>query len=522
MAHATLTGHAGRFLNARWRATTRTDQAPFVDHLEPRSFWLDEALRIDPGAPCPPLRGDLSADVCIVGAGFSGLWTAYELGERDPSLEIVLVEADICGAGGSGASGGVFDPGWPSILGLCQVLGETEGLRYLSALAAQTRELQEWCARHQANIAFHEEGMVFMRAAEWQPEPDRASVDFLAAHGLGDKLRILDTDALRRIAAVPGALGGLYCADVATVQPGRLARELRRVLLERGVRIFEATPMTGLRSGKPVQVVTPQGTVRAQQVVITTGACAVGLPAFRRALCPVVHSMVITEPVPDLLAEIGWQSHTGLGDSRNVFFYARRTDDGRVAIGGGSVGIVYDSRVGGALDPRAPGRPVSRALTSLAGAQIAAEGLLWLFPQLRGVRFAHAWTGILDVTAAFLPFFVSSPDRNVHAGLGFSGHGLAPTKLGSKTLASLVLQTRDEWATLGVVGPPMSTMPPEPLRWLLTHSLASAITRNDLGRQRGRGGTARGRLAEKLLVRYRGSRRPRPAGHAVRADYSGR
>ena len=137
---------------------------------------------------------------------------------------------------------------------------------------------------------------------------------------------------------------------------------------------------------------------------------------------------------------------------------------------------------------------------------------MWLFPQLRGVRFAHAWTGILDVTSAFLPFFASSADGNVHAGLGFSGHGLAPTKLGGKTLASLVLQTRDEWTTLGVVGPPMSAMPPEPLRWLLTNSLAAAISRNDLGRQRGQGGTAWGRLAERLLARYRGSRRPRPVG----------
>jgi glycine/D-amino acid oxidase-like deaminating enzyme len=519
------------------KATTRTDQAHFVDHLGPRSFWLEEALRLDPGAPCPPSRGDLSTDVCIVGGGFSGLWTAYELGERDPSLEIVLLEADICGAGGSGANGGVFDPGWPNILGLCRVLGETEGLRYMSALAAQTGELREWCARHQADVAFHEEGMVFMRAAEWQPEPDQAAVDFLAARGLGEKLRILDTEALRRIANVPGASGGLYCGDVATVQPARLARELRRVLLGRGVRIFEATPVTGLRSGKPVQVVTPQGTVRAQQLVITTGAWAVWQPAFRRALCPVVHSMVITEPVPDLLDEIGWKSHTGLGDIRNAFYYARRTDDGRVAIGGGGVGIVYDGRLGGApgrqtggaparsgaarpaSDRSDPGRPASRELSSLAGTQIPAEGLLWLLPQLRGVRFAHAWKGILDVTTAFLPFFVSSADGNVHAGLGFSGHGLAPTKLGGKTLASLVLQTGDEWATLGVVGPPMSKMPPEPLRWLLVSGLAKAITRNDLGRQRGRRGTASGRLAEKLLNRYRGSRRPRPAGRTVRPDF---
>ncbi len=496
---------------------TRTDQAPQIDQLQPRSYWLQEALRLDPGAPCPPLSGDVSADVCIVGGGFSGLWTAYELGERDPSLRIVLLEADICGAGGSGANGGVFDPGWPTTLGLCRVLGEAQGLRYMSALAAQTGELREWCARHHADVAFHEEGMVFMRAADWQPEPDRAVVDFLAAHGLGDKLRILDAEGLRGIADVPLARGGLYCGDVATVQPGRLARELRRVLLERGVRIFEGTTMTGLRSGAPVRVFTPEGTVRANQVVITTGAWAVRQPAFRNAVCPVVHSMVITEPVPHLLEEIGWTGHTGLGDSRNVFYYARRTDDGRVAIGGGSVGLVFDGRVSGAS-----GRPVSRALTSPAGSRIAAEGLLWMLPQLKDVRFTHAWTGLLDVTAAFLPFFVSSAEGNVHAGLGFSGHGLAPTKLGGKTLAALVLQTGEEWATLGMVGPPMSALPPEPLRWLATKALAAAITRNDLGRQRGRRGTVSGRLAERLLMSYRGSRRPRPAGRSGRPLRTGR
>lgn len=139
-----------------------------------------------------------------------------------------------------------------------------------------------------------------------------------------------------------------------------------------------------------------------------------------------------------------------------------------------------------------------------------------MLPQLQGVRFTHAWTGLLDVSAAFLPFFVSSLEGNIHAGLGFSGHGLAPTKLGGKTLAALVLQTGEEWASLGVVGPPMSMLPPEPLRWLATTTLAAAISRNDLGRQRGCRGTASGRLAERLLVGYRGSRRPRPAGRTMR------
>ena len=487
-----------------------------IDRLEQRSFWLEEALRIDPGAPCPALRGDVTADVCVVGGGFSGLWTAYELGERDRSLGIVLLEADICGAGGSGANGGFLDPGWPNVRGLCTVLGEDEGIRYLSALAAQTGEVREWCLRHDADIAFHEEGVVFLGAADWQPEPDQAAVDLLASHGLGHKLRILDADAARRIADVPQARGGVLCDDVATIQPARLTRELRRVLLERGVRIFESTPMTGLRSGRPGQVLTPEGTVRTGQVVVTTGAWAATVPALRRAFCPAVHSMVITEPVPNLLEAIGWTSHTGLADTRNVFYYLRRTDDGRVAIGGGNMGIVYDGRLG-----RGGRRPASRELSKLSGAQVAAEGLLWLLPQLQGVRFEWAWTGLLDLSAAFLPFFVSSPEGDVHAGLGFSGHGVAPTRLGAKTLASLALRADDEWGSFGVVGPPMSDMPPEPLRWMLLKGLAGAVCASDVRRQRGRSASLRGRLAADLVARYREGRRPRSSWRTGGWDFGG-
>lgn len=497
-------------------SVVRENGGQLVDRLQPRSYWLEEALRVDPGAPCPPLRADATADVCIVGGGFSGLWTAYELGERDPSLDIVVLEADICGAGGSGANGGFLDPGWPNVRGLCSALGEEEGIRYLSALAEQTGEIREWCLRHGADIAFHEEGVVFLRAADWQPEPDQAAVDLLASRGLGHKLRILDADAVRRIADVPQARGGVLCSDVATIQPARLARELRRVLLERGVRIYEDTPMTGLRSGRPVRVLTSAGTVRARQVVVTTGAWAANVPALRRAFCPAVHSMVITEPIPELLEQVGWTSHTGLADTRNIFYYLRRTDDGRVAIGGGNMGIVYDGRVG-----RGGCRPASGELSRLAGAQVAAEGLLWLLPQLNGVRFESAWTGLLDVTSAFLPFFVSSPDGAVHAGLGFSGHGVGPTRLGAKTLASLVLGSDDEWASFRVVGPPMSDMPPEPLRWMLLKGLAGAVGASDVRRQRGGPASLRGRLAADLVARYRGSRRPRATWRTRRWDFGG-
>ena len=138
---------------------------------------------------------------------------------------------------------------------------------------------------------------------------------------------------------------------------------------------------------------------------------------------------------------------------------------------------------------------------------MAANGLIWLFPQLRGVRFAQAWSGPMDLTAAFVPFFTSNAASNVHAGLGFSGHGLAATKLGGKTLASLVLRADDEWSRLPVVGPPLSQLPPEPLRWPLMQAVVWAIDSGDRAEEQGRRrGVLRGLVASSVTA-YRESRR---------------
>jgi glycine/D-amino acid oxidase-like deaminating enzyme len=164
----------------------------------------------------------------------------------------------------------------------------------------------------------------------------------------------------------------------------------------------------------------------------------------------------------------------GVADLREMLYYLRRTSDGRIAIGGGAMGIVYDSRIKG------------RALTSARLAEVAARGLTWLFPQLDGVRFDAAWSGPMDITSAALPFFETAPGGNLHAGLGFSGHGLTGTKLGGKILASLVLGGDDEWSRMPVVGPPLVKLPPEPLRWPLVKSVAWAHEAGDRAQEEGR------------------------------------
>ena len=216
-----------------------------------RSWWLLEALHADAGELCPALAGEASADVCVVGGGFAGLWTAYELGERDPHLGIALVEADIVGAGGSGANGGFFSPSWAQLSGLCSSLGEEAGVAYAAALAAMVDELDGWIARHGARVDHWHEGILYARAGDWQPAPDEETFRLLGRHGYADRLRRVDAAAARAVADSPRFIGGVITPDLTVLQPGKLARELRRVLLGRGVRIFEHTPMVRVETGRP-------------------------------------------------------------------------------------------------------------------------------------------------------------------------------------------------------------------------------------------------------------------------------
>ena len=443
-----------------------------------RSFWLQEALAHEPGDPCPPLVGRVTADVCIVGGGFAGLWTALELSAREPGMRIALLEQDICGGGASGRNGGFFSSSWWDAPAICALFGEDEGMRYLHAIADTVGEVGQWLAGHDVDAWFHHEGAMRVETGAWQSEPaERSAAGFLAARGEGDRLRAISLDEARTIADSPRFTAAILGTDSAIVQPARLARGMRRVALERGVHIFERTAMRALDRSRPAVVRTAHGAVKADQVVLTTGAWAAGMPGFRRSFGVIVDQVVATEPIPDRLREIGWTSHVGIGDGRDLLYYLRPTDDGRIVIGGGALGVVFGGR--------AAGRAVTHDRRVAAA---AARGLHWMFPQLEGVRYTHAWGGPIDQTATFLPFFRSLEPGNVHAGLGFSGHGLSQTMLGGRILASLAQGRHDRWTSMPVVGNESKT-PPEPLRfpavWLAARALELGDRRQDAGRPRG-------------------------------------
>jgi glycine/D-amino acid oxidase-like deaminating enzyme len=443
-----------------------------------RSFWLQEALAHDHGEPTPPLERHVAADVCIVGGGFAGLWTAVRLTERAPGMRIAIVEQDIVGGGASGRNGGFVSSSWYDADAIVALYGMAEGRRYLEALSDAVGQIGAFAEAHGIECWFHHDGVLAVRTGPWQEPFGGSGLPTLRERLGHPPLRTLDAAQVRELVDSPRFVDGAFSSDGGVVQPARLARGLRRVLLERGVHIFERTRMTSLEPSRPAVVRCEHGAVKADRVVVTTGAWAAGMRPFTRSFGVIADYVVATEPIPELLEEIGWTSQFGIADARDWLYYLRPTDDGRIVIGGGAGSAVYGGRGDG------------RGANELRHfAQAPARGLLWMFPQLEGVRFTHAWGGPIDQTPSFLPFYRTLEPGNIHAGLGYSGHGVTQTFVGGHILASTVLDADDEWSSLPVNRPETSKAPPEPVRFPLVWAASAALergdAREDAGRSRG-------------------------------------
>jgi glycine/D-amino acid oxidase-like deaminating enzyme len=418
--------------------------------IEPRlpSWWLEDALAAegDP-QPAPALRGNAAADVAIVGGGYTGLWTALALRARNPSLGVTLVEAEICGAGPSGRNGGFLHGYWEALDSLLPLLGDEASLQLCAAgdkIIPAVRDLRE-------DVWLREGGRLNVSAAPAQDSAVDAPVAAAAKVGHPEKAVALSEDELARRVRSPVFRRGVFFPEGATVHPGLLVRALRRRAVEAGVSLHEQTPALRVRDG---EISTPDAVLRAPEIVLATNAALTGWRPASRSLTNFGSYVVLTEPVPELLAEINWTGSEAIVDGRMFIHYFRTLDDGRVLMGSGSGPIGF----GGKLDDR-----FTRDRPTVARAE---AGLRRLLPGLAGARVERAWGGPIDVSADHLPFFGTKPGTRLHYGAGYSGHGVGPSWLGGQILASLATLADDEWVRLPLVTRRVPSLPPEPLRRL--------------------------------------------------------
>jgi glycine/D-amino acid oxidase-like deaminating enzyme len=439
-------------------------------------YWLEEAGDV---SPLPGLVGERSADVLVVGGGYTGLWAAWQVKRLEPGASVVLLEADVCGRGPSGRNGGFCNSMWFSLPNMRQRWGDAGAL----AVARVSREaidgVGEFCREQEVDAWFRRRGYLQVSTA---PAHDGAWDEALRTCGeLGEPgaVEALDPAQVAAHCASPAFRGGAFYRDAATVQPARLAFGLRRRLLEAGVEIHEHSPVLrlagasdihptpgGSKSDASVRAWTDGGTVSAGVAVLAIGGAAKAPRApLRDSLTVTSSHVVLTEPVPDLLEEIGWTGGECITDSRALIDYFRTTPDGRIAFGWGGGRIAMGARLGGRaeLDPE---------VTAAAEARLREY-----FPGLRGRRVTHAWGGPIDVSPTHLPVVMPLRGGHAFAAAGYTGNGVGPSYMVGKTLASLALDRRDEYASLPFIDPAPQRVPPEPFHWLggevIRHALVS-------------------------------------------------
>jgi glycine/D-amino acid oxidase-like deaminating enzyme len=438
----------------------------------PHGYWLEEAGEPD---PMPPLDADAGADVVVVGGGFTGLWTAWWLAEAKPDATIVVLEADACGRGPSGRNGGFVNSMWFNLPAMTARFGAEGAIEVAREAREAVGGIGRWCEANDVDAWYRAGGYLQVSTTPLHDGAWDAYARAADDHGQPEACVPLDADELRAHCDSPLFRGGAFYPDGATVQPARLAIGLRDRLVQRGVTVRESSRVHAVRSsGTHVTVEAEGGRVIAASAVLALGAASATVPPLSRRLTLTSSHIVITEPVPDVLEEIGWTGGETISDSRAMLHYCRTTPDGRIAFGWAGGEVVPGGRVRGRaeLDPK-----------------IVAEierHLVRFFPQLGDRAIEHAWGGPIDVSPTHLPVVGSLPGDRVHYMFGYTGNGVGPSHVVGRALASLALDRRDRWSRLPLVEPRPVRVPPEPLRYFGGAIVRRALLRKERLEEEGR------------------------------------
>lgn len=449
------------------------------------SMWLDTLP--EPVSPRPALPGSTEVDVAIVGAGYTGLWTAYYLLRAQPGLRVAVIEKEVAGFGASGRNGG-----WCSGLfaasrtKIARHYGREAAIAMERALFETVDEVGRVLSDEGIDAHFVKGGTLTLVTSPSQQERVRGLIDDDRAWGFGEEdSRWLGPRELEERVHVAGALGARFTPHCARLHPARLVRGLAVKVEELGGMIYEQTPALDLVDGV---VTTPHGDVQADVVVRATEGYTSMLPGMRRRLLPLYSLMVTTEPLDDeTWGEIGWDGCETLHDGRHLLIYAQRTADGRIAIGGRGAPYHFGSRVSD-LNDRDP--EVFRALKEVLGQ---------LFPAARGAAITHEWGGCLGVPRDWFSSVGFDREQRLAWAGGYVGDGVSTANLAGRTLRDLILGSDGSLVRLPWVNHRSRRWEPEPLRWVGVNLGLKALASADRVEERTGRPTKRGTLTRRLI-----------------------
>ncbi len=428
-------------------------------------FWLDDPRRPEPASP---LATTITTDLAIIGAGFTGLWTALLAKEADPAREVVLLEAEETACGASGRNGGFIAASlthgfmnglkhWPNELATLTAMGQ-----------ANLEAIGDSISRLGIDCDFQRSGELLVATEPYQVEELSCIPDVAAPYG--EQLVWFDQEQTRSMVNSPLYLGGLFNQmGVAMANPAQLAWGLRGACLHQGVRIYEQTPVLSVKADHlKIQLQTPNGYVQARKTAIATNAFPPLLKRISRYIVPVYDYVLVSEPLsPAQKASIGWQERQGLSDSNNQFHYYRMTADDRILWGGYDAVYHWNNGVGKHLETN---HEVFGRL---------AEHFFITFPSLEGLHFTHAWGGVIDTCSRFCPFWGTAYGGQTAYVVGFTGLGVGSSRFGAQVMLDLLEGKSTERTKLGMVRTRPVPFPQEPFRSLVINFTRRSLLRAD-------------------------------------------
>jgi glycine/D-amino acid oxidase-like deaminating enzyme len=458
-------------MHTRYSSSCGTPSDPATEAVKDARlapYWLDR-----PGAPAPrpALTGADECDLAVVGAGFSGLWTALLAKERDPDLDVVVLDGGAVAGHASGRNGGVCVGSITHGVARGAELFPDEEERLVRLGLETLDHIEQTIVRQRIDCGWARTGELDIATAPWQVDGLREEQDHYARLGLGHEW--LDREELQAEVHSPGYLAGLWHHDAAIVDPARLAWGLARACAHTGVRFYERTPVSALeRTAAGVAVRARGGVLRARRAVLATNGFRPLLRRLRLSVVPVYDYVLMSEPLSEAqLESIGWSHRQALADAGYMFHYYRLTDDRRILWGGWDAVYHYGSRISPGLEDR------------LDEHVLLAEHFFATFPQLEGLRFTHRWAGVIDTCSRFCQFWGTALGGRVSYVLGYTGLGVAASRFGAEVALDLVGGRPSELTELRFVKSRPLPFPPEPLRLPLIE-----ITRRSTLRAQANGG----------------------------------
>ena len=439
-----------------------------------QSPWFIEALEKEKNLTVNELNLNLNCDICIIGGGYTGLWTAIKIKEKKPHLNIVLVEKDLCGSGASGRNGGCMIPQSTKFQGIRDVVGVDDAKKMVLSTEAAVKNIKDFCSENKINAEIRDDGILYGATNIFHKGAFEGLIRDLNEHNINSWER-LSKEKVQDITKSKKFVDGYFSPIGGSLQPAVLVRGLKKIAENNGIKIFEKSTVISYNHKKEIHVKTNNGSVTCEKLVFAINAWTPNfLPFLSRSVVLVSSDMIITAPIQNELQNLGLNNGLVILDSNLFTHYSRTTPDGKIILGKGGNTFSFRNKVISSFDgPSTIEKFLKKSLVSF-------------YPSLKETKITTSWNGPSERTKTGFPFFGYHPkNKNISYAFGYSGNGVLTCNVGGEILSSMTLDENNKWTDSNFCKGPLKNFPPEPFRWLGAIIIRNAVRRKESAQEKG-------------------------------------